>query len=211
MFRKFFKTVVVNLKAHSTILLAGVLSLGLPLTAVFAGSLEVDAVHSKVEFTVPHMVIASVTGRFDKFEATSKFDEKTGRFNDLVVKIKTDSINTNDEKRNGHLKSPDFFDAEKNPVITFAGSGSVVLKPGVPTKLPGTLTLRGVSKQISLTVTYKGTVKDPSGNLKYVFEANTKINRKDFGIIWNKPLDNGGVLVGEDVKIQIAVEANPMS
>ncbi|WP_244939912.1 YceI family protein [Leptospira adleri] len=211
MFRKFFKTVVVKIKAYFRILLLAVLSMGVPLTTVSAGALEVDAAHSKVEFTVPHMVIASVTGRFDKFEGTSKFDEKTGRLTDLVVKIKTDSINTNDEKRNGHLKSPDFFDAEKNPAITFAGSGSVVLRPGVPTKLSGTLTLRGISKQIGLTVTYKGSVKDPSGAIKYVFEANTKINRKDFGIIWNKPLDNGGVLIGEDVKIQIAVEANPTS
>ena len=125
----------------------------------------------------------------------------------VVVTIQAASISTNEPKRDEHLKTPDFFDVANQPTITFK---STSVKPtGKDTyEVTGNLTLRGVTKQIALPVTFLGEGKDPWGNEKMGFELETTLNRKDYGISWNKTLDQGGLLLGDEVKVQISVEAN---
>lgn len=174
---------------------------------LFAGNVTIDTAHTKVEFTVVHMMVSNVTGRFDKFEGTAVVDEKTSTISKINFKIQTASINTNQEKRDGHLRSADFFDADKNKEITFTTDKPVVLKKGQAVQLPGVLTLRGVSKPVTLSFVYRGSVKDPMGKTRYGFDGSLKINRKDFGVSWNKPMDGGGLVVSEEVTISLAGEA----
>lgn len=174
---------------------------------LLAGNVTIDTAHTKVEFTVVHMMISNVTGRFDKFEGTAIVDEKASTISKINFKIQTASINTNQEKRDGHLRSADFFDADKNKEITFTTDKPVVLRKGQAVSLPGVLTLRGVSKPVTLSFVFRGGIKDPMGKMRYGFDANLKINRKDFGVSWNKPMDGGGLVVSDEVTIAIAGEA----
>lgn len=174
--------------------------------ALPAAEVQIDKSHTKVEFSVTHLTITDVTGRFDDFSGTGTFDEKTGLLSAMTVKIKTASINTNDEKRDEHLRGTDFFDAGKNPEITFVLTKPVTLVKGGTAQLQGTLTLRGVTKPITLVMTYRGSVKDPWGNVKAGFALTGKVNRKDHNVSWNKAMDNGGAVVGDVVQINIAGE-----
>lgn len=167
---------------------------------------QLDAAHSEVGFSVKHLVIATVKGNFKKFEGTFNFDDAKGELSDVDVKIDATSINTNEPKRDEHLNSPDFFDTKTHPAITFK-SEKVDNKKGKPSKVHGTLTMRGVAKKVVLDIDYKGSVKDAWGNDKLVFTATGKINRKDFGVSWNKSLDKGGVAVSDDVNIVIEGQA----
>ncbi|MBI5216780.1 MAG: polyisoprenoid-binding protein [Ignavibacteriae bacterium] len=166
---------------------------------------KIDASHSKVLFTVSHMVISEVTGRFTDFDATliqNGNDFSSGTLNAI---IKTASVNTDNDARDKHLRSADFFDAEKNPEITFVSKSFE--KTGKDTyKITGDFTLRGVTKAVSLDAKFNGTMKDPWGNTKAGFKATTTINRMDFGAKWNKALEAGGLLVGENVDITLQVE-----
>lgn len=171
---------------------------------------QLDTTHSEVGFNVKHLMIANVKGRFPKFEGTFQFDDAKGELSDLDVKIEAASVNTNEPKRDEHLQSPDFFDTKNNPNITFK-SEKVESKKGKPSKVHGTLTLRGVAKKVALDVDYKGMVKDAWGNDKVVFVATTKINRKDFGVSWNKTLDKGGVAVSDEVTITIDGQAQKVA
>ncbi|MCE9598119.1 MAG: YceI family protein [Spirochaetia bacterium] len=175
-------------------------------SSAFAGELTLDKSHTKVEFTVTHLTISEVTGRFDDFSAKGTFDEKTSALTGLQVNIKVESVNTNDADRDKHLKSADFFDAGKFPEITFKQTKPTVLRKGVPTPVMGELTMRGVTKPVTLVLVYKGTVKDPWGNTKAGFAATTKVNRKDYGVSWNKTMDTGGAVVSDEVSISIAGE-----
>lgn len=186
---------------------AVVLTTALSAAALFAGDVQLDKSHTKVEFNVTHLTISDVTGRFDEFEGKGSFDEKTGVLSALDVKIKVKSINTNDEKRDDHLRSADFFDASKYSEITFVLTKPVTLVKGGTANLQGNLTMRGVTKPITLQMNYKGTVKDPWGNVKAGFILTGKVNRKDFGVSWSKNMDNGGAVVGDIVTINIAGEA----
>lgn len=171
---------------------------------------QLDTTHSEVGFNVKHLMIANVKGRFPKFEGTFQFDDAKGELSDLDVKIEAASVNTNEAKRDEHLQSPDFFDTKNNPNITFK-SEKVESKKGKPSKVHGTLTMRGVAKKVALDVDYKGMVKDAWGNDKVVFVATTKINRKDFGVSWNKALDKGGVAVSDEVTITIDGQAQKVA
>lgn len=171
---------------------------------------QLDTTHSEVGFNVKHLMIANVKGRFPKFEGTFQFDDAKGELSDVDVKIEAASVNTNEPKRDEHLQSPDFFDTKNNPHITFK-SEKVESKKGKPSKVHGTLTMRGVAKKVALDVDYKGMVKDAWGNDKLVFVATTKINRKDFGVSWNKALDKGGVAVGDEVTITIDGQAQKVA
>lgn len=171
---------------------------------------QLDTAHSEIGFSVKHLVIATVKGRFAKYEGTFNFDEAKGELSDVDVKIDATSINTNEPKRDEHLNSPDFFDTKANPTITFK-SEKVDSKKGKPSKIHGTLTMRGVAKKLALDVDYKGVVKDAWGNDKIVFSATGKINRKDFGVSWNKSLDKGGVAVGDEVTILIEGQAQKVA
>jgi polyisoprenoid-binding protein YceI len=166
---------------------------------------KVDAAHSKVQFTISHMVISEVTGRFKDFDVTI-----TNMGNDFAnskvnATIKTASISTDNEKRDGHLRSADFFDVEKFPEITFVSKSFVKSGKDVY-KVSGDLTMHGVTKSVVLDTKLSGETKDPWGNSMSAFKATTSLSRKDFGIVWNKTLEAGGVLVGENVDITINLE-----
>lgn len=179
---------------------------------------NLDTSHSSVGFSVDHLMISKVSGRFDKYEGQFSFDEKTGKLNALTAKIDLDSVNTNEPKRDEHLRSADFFgvrDASKKIVeakrwMTFSG-GEATVKKGSPAKLEGKLTLNGVTKPVTLTLNYKGTVKDPWGNQKLGFEATGVVERKLFGLAWNKALETGGFVVGDKVTINIEGEATAVA
>jgi polyisoprenoid-binding protein YceI len=173
----------------------------------FAGPFKLDPAHSEVGFSVKHLVYANVKGRFNKFDGGFSYDDKTKTVSNIDVKVDTTSIDTNDKKRDDHLMSADFFDAKKNPTLTFKADKIAGVEPGKTFKVPGTLTMRGVSKPIALEVEFRGLTTDPWGNEKLIFGATSKIQRKDWGINWNKALDKGGMVVGEDVVINVEGEA----
>ncbi|WP_411823074.1 YceI family protein [Leptospira sp. 'Mane'] len=177
------------------------------LSGAYAQNFKVDNTHSSVGFKIKHLGIATVTGSFKDFDAKFSFDEKTNSLSIVDATIQVDSINTNDAKRDDHLKSKDFFDEDKFPTISFKVSKPISVKKGSVAKVPGELTIKGVTKPAILNVKYTGIAKDPWGNTKLGFEADTKIKRADFGITWNKALETGGVLVGEEVDIKIEGEA----
>lgn len=152
-----------------------------------------DASHSSIRFAIMHMMVAKTTGQFSDYEikVTSSKDD----FSDAQVelKIKASSISTGDENRDKHLKSPDFFDTEKNPEITFKSTSFKKVK-GNQYKVEGELTMRGVTKKVTLDAVYGGTKKDPWGNTKAGFAIMGKVNRTDFGINWNTDIEGGKIL-----------------
>ena len=165
----------------------------------------VDPTHTEVQFKVKHLVISTVTGTFNSFSGnvTSEGDD----FDNAKVEfsIAANSIDTNNADRDGHLKGPDFFNAEKYPSLTFK-EGTLKKTSAHAYTLVGQFTIRDVTKTIELDVEHGGTVKDPWGNTKAGFEINGKINRKDFGLTWNALTETGGMVVGEEVKLHINVE-----
>lgn len=182
---------------------------------VYAEKYTIDIAHTGVNFKIKHLVIASVSGRFEKFEGMIDFDEKTKKINSVEAKIDVDSINTIEPDRDKHLRSADFFGTRKEDgslveskrYMTFKMK-KATNKGDKPTSVEGDLTLNGITKPVTLDVDYKGAVTDPWGNEKIVFVATTKIVRKDFGLAWNKKLDKGGYVVGDDVSVTIEGEAN---
>jgi polyisoprenoid-binding protein YceI len=166
----------------------------------------IDPSHSGVHFSVRHMVVSKVRGRFPKFEGTVSFDEAAPAAGSVSVKIETASIDTGDAKRDGHLRSPDFFDAEKYPEITFR-STKVQPSGGKRYRVTGELSIHGVAKEVVLDAELLGAAKDPWGNQRIGFSASTSIDRKDYGLNWNQLLEAGGMLVGEKVEIELEVEA----
>ena len=163
----------------------------------------IDPTHTEVQFKVKHLVITTVTGRFDQFEgaATSERDDFDGA--EVNFSIDVASINTNNADRDTHLKSDDFFSAEKFPKISFRG---VLKNDGGDYKLDGDLTIRDVTRPVTLDVDYNGTVQDPWGNTKAGFELSGTLNRKDFGLTWNTITEAGSMLVGEEVKLVISTQ-----
>ncbi len=164
-----------------------------------------DIPHSSVGFTVTHLVIAKVHGKFNDFGGTIEFDGKNVEGGSIDVAIQMASIDTDNEKRDNHLKSPDFFDVEKFPVMTFK-SRKIVDEEGNNFKIIGDLTIRDVTKEVTLNAEHHGTVKDPWGGTRAAFSATGKINRQDFGVKWNKALETGGYLVSDEVTIIIEAE-----
>ncbi|HQV69334.1 MAG TPA: YceI family protein [Thermoflexales bacterium] len=165
----------------------------------------IDPSHTNVTFSVRHMMISTVRGQFHKVSGTVDFNPENPATSSIDVKIDTASVDTRDEKRDGHLKSPDFFDAEKFPVMEFK-SAKIEELSKTHGKVHGDLTIRGVTKPVTLDVEYNGTQKAPWGTTSAGFTATAKIHRKDWGLNWNAALETGGVLVGEDVKIEIDAE-----
>lgn len=157
-----------------------------------------DPTHSELGFKVKHLMISNVKGNFTQFEASIEGEDFTK--SPANVTIEVSSVSTNNSDRDNHLKSADFFDAENHTKITFRGHSFSKIDEENYT-LSGTLTIKGISKEISLNVEYGGTNKDPWGNEKMAFAVNGKLNRSDFGLTWNAALETGGVLVSEEVKI----------
>lgn len=183
--------------------LAAVLTLLAP--AVRAETYEIDAVHSQIGFRIRHLV-GKVPGRFTGFSGTIEFTPGKPETWKVAAKIDPATINTDNEKRDGHLKSADFFDVAKYPEMSFK-SVKVADVKGETAKLHGELTLHGVTKPVVLDLELGGTTKDPWGNTRAGFTAAGKINRKDFGIVWNKALDTGGLMLGDDVAVSLDIEA----
>lgn len=181
-----------------------VLSIAIP--SLHAAPYKVDAAHSQVMFKVRHL-ISTVTGRFDKFEGSFDYDSKNLAGFKSKGTIDATSINTNNSKRDEHLRSPDFFDTAKYPTLEFSSTSVSDLK-GTKGKLKGNLTIHGVTKPVVFDVEFLGTGKDPWGNEKAALTATTTINRTDFGLKWNQALETGGVLVGEEVQIILEIEGN---
>ena len=182
--------------------LAALPSLALAETETF----NLDKNHSQVGFKVRHFV-SKVGGRFGDYEGTVNIDRAKPEASSVEITIKTDSINTDNAQRDGHLKSPDFFDAAKFPTITFK-STKIVAKGNNAYDVTGDFTLHGVTKSIVVPVSFLGFIKDPRGGEKAGFEGTTTINRKDYGIIWNQNLDAGGAVLGDDVTVDLNFEAN---
>ena len=176
-------------------------------TGAIAAKYNLDQSHAEIGFGVKHLMISTVKGRFNKFEGGFDYDAAKKEVNNIDVKIDVSSIDTNDKKRDEHLSSPDFFDAKNHPTLTFKGEKITNVTSGKTFKVPGTLTIKGVSKPIVLNAKFEGAMTDPMQNERVVFSANADINRNDYGVSWNKKLDKGGVVVGDEVKIQIEAEA----
>lgn len=172
-----------------------------------AQSYDIDSAHSGASFSVKHMMVTNVSGRFSSVKGKVVYDEKDLAKSSVEAEIDINTVNTNEPKRDGHLKSPDFFDAEKFPTMTF--KSTKVYKAGGVTKVDGNLTLHGVTKPVTLTLEeLSGEIKHPMGTIVRGAVAKTKINRRDFGLVWNKALDSGGVMVGEEIAITLEIEAS---
>ena len=165
---------------------------------------NLDLDHSTIEFRVAHMIISKTTGRFTDYAGFIGMDAEAGTVKAIETTIKAGSVNTNHEKRDAHIRNVDFLDVEHYPTIIFkmksykkAAKGFIAV---------GDLTLHGVTKEVTLAGQYNGATKDPWGNTRAGFSAEGKLNRKDFGMVWNKTLDSGGLVVGDEVQIRLEIE-----
>lgn len=176
----------------------------LALPAEAAEVYNLDKGHSEVSFQVRHLV-TNVRGRFNDFEGTVNLDPANLAQSSVDFKVKAESIDTASADRDKHLRSADFFDVEKYPEITFK-SKSIKAAGKDRYDVTGTFTMHGVSKEITLPVTFLGTAKDPWGGTRAGFETATTLDRKEYGIVWNKALDSGGTILSDDVKVAINLE-----
>ncbi|MGH9068295.1 MAG: YceI family protein [Acidimicrobiales bacterium] len=168
------------------------------------GTWQIDPSHSSVEFSVRHAMVSKVKGRFTAFSGTITIEDDPLR-SSVEASIDLASVDTHDGKRDAHLRSPDFFDVERFPTMTFVSSG--VREGSGGHVLTGDLALHGVTRALALDLEHNGTGGDPWGGTRTGFTATTEIDRKDFGLTWNAAIETGGVVVGDKVKITIEVEA----
>lgn len=170
---------------------------------------NIDAAHTLVEFSAKHMMITTVKGRLADVSGSLKIDEAHPERSSVEVELTAASIDTRSEQRDQHLRSADFLDVEHFPVVRFRGNRVVGarLEPGKSFQLIGDLTIRDVTREVTLDATFEGRGRDPWGGERVSFSASTKIDRRDFGLTWNTALEAGGVLVSNDIKIQIEVQA----
>lgn len=174
-------------------------------TAVSTRTYAIDKTHSEAAFQVRHL-ITKVRGRFADFAGTITFDAAQPERSSVTFTVQTASIDTSTPDRDTHLRSEDFFAADRFPTLTFVSTG--ITRTGDDAfAVEGDLTIRDITRRITLPVSYLGSAKDPWGNEKIAFETEITINRKDFGLLWNAALETGGFLVGEDVKISVSVQA----
>lgn len=188
-----------------------VLTLGMALLLTGAGTgraemarYDVDLDHSTVEFRVAHMVISKTTGRFTDYTGFIEMDPDTMKVRNLEAVIQTASVNTGQAKRDAHLREADFFNVEKYPTMTY--KLKTYRKEGEDYVAIGDLTLLGVTREVTLVGRFNGLTKDPWGNTRVGFTAEGKLNRKEFGMNWNKVLDNGGLVVGEEIYLKLDIE-----
>ncbi len=168
----------------------------------------IDPDHSGVTFSIRHMMIAQVRGQFCKVEGTIYFDPLDIQQSSVDMSIDASSVSTGIQKRDDHLRSPDFFDVDKYPTITFRSS-SIHSVDGKTARANGDLTMHGITRQVTVLVEFSGPVKDPFGDGTSIgFTASATINREDFGIMWNHPMENNGMMIGKDVQLSIDLEAD---
>jgi polyisoprenoid-binding protein YceI len=169
------------------------------------GTYALDVSHSHVGFSVRHLMVSKTKGRFTDFSGTVAIGEDP-LDSSVEVDIHVASVDTRDETRDGHLRSPDFFDADVHPAITYRSTKVTPAGKGTWT-VEGDLTVRGTTRSVPLEVTFEGGAKDPSGGTRIGFSARTELDREAFGLTWNQALETGGVLVGKQVRIDIEAEA----
>ena len=167
--------------------------------------LKIDKSHSEVGFSIKHLMITNVNGNFSDYDADIVYNVESKKFEKFDASVMTKSINTGIEKRDNHLRSADFFEVEKYLKMTFTMNSYTLDED--EGKLTGDLTIHGITKKVTFKVENNGMIKDPWGNTRTAFTLEAKINRKDFGLNWNKALEAGGVLVGDKVKITVEIEA----
>lgn len=168
------------------------------------GTWTLDPAHTSIEFVARHLMVTKVRGGFGDFTGTIEVAEEPAD-SKVSIEIKTASVATGSADRDGHLKSPDFFDVENHPTMTYVSTG--VRDTGEGYQLLGDLTVRGVTKPLTLDFEYLGVMNDPWGNAKAAFTASGDVNREDWGLTWNAPLEAGGVLVSKKAKLEIEVQA----
>jgi polyisoprenoid-binding protein YceI len=169
-----------------------------------AGTWQVDSSHSSVEFTARHLMVSKVRGRFTSFSGTIEVAEDPLQ-SSLQASVDLASVETHDEKRDGHLRSADFFDVENHPQMTLVSTG--IRPDGDHYVLSADVTVRGITRPVEFDLEFNGVERDPWGGTRAGFTATTEVNRRDWGLEWNVPLDGGGLLVSEKVKITLEVEA----
>src|SRR3989338_2470585 len=194
-----------DIKMRLKSIVFAIVGLALTLSPVYAAAYKVDDAHSTIGFKVRHL-FSNTQGNFNKFEGAIDYEPGKPETWKAEGKVDVASINTNNSKRDEHLRSADFFDAAGFPEITFTTT-KVTDATDTTAKLEGTFKMHGVEKPVVLGVTIHGAGKDPWGSTRAGFTAVTKINRKDFGITYNQKLDNGGLLLGEEVEITLEIEA----
>lgn len=170
---------------------------------------ELDPAHSQAEFVVKHMMITKVRGRFATVNGVVELDEGDPTASRVEVEIDAASIDTREEDRDTHLRSADFLDVENYPTLTFRSKRveGLELEPGTDFRVVGDLTIRGTTKEVTLDAVFEGQGTDPWGGDRLGFSADTKIDRREYGLEWNQALEAGGILVGNDVKIHLEAQA----
>ncbi|MBE7324609.1 YceI family protein [Nocardioides sp. Y6] len=169
------------------------------------GDYTIDPSHTRLGFSARHAMVTTVRGQFTDFSGTAHVDTANPANSSVSVTIQTASIDTGSEDRDGHLRSADFFDADNNPTITF--TSTKVERDGTDWEVTGDLTIKGVSKPVTIVFEENGSAQDPFGNVRIGFEGQTAINRKDWDLTWNAALETGGVLVSEKIKLEFDVSA----
>lgn len=184
-------------------LLAIALLLAAP--TAFAATYQIDPAHTQIHFTIPHLMVFKVRGNFNDFTGSIEADAATNSLTKATATIQVASIDTSNQKRDDDLRSTNFFDAKQFPQMIFVSKK--VAGSGADITVTGDLTIKGTTKEVVLKGGFLGAATDPWGNKRAGFEATGKINRKDFGLTWNKALETGGVVVGDEVEIGLEVEA----
>lgn len=178
-------------------------------TSTTTSTWNIDPAHSAIEFSAKHLMITTVKGRLADARGAIVVDEATPANSSAKVEFDAKSIDTRSEQRDEHLRSPDFLDVEKFPTISFTSHRVVgaSAQPGSQFQVIGDLTIHGATKEVVLDATYEGRGRDPWGGERVSFSADTKIDRREFGLVWNAALETGGVLVSNDIKIHLEVQA----
>ncbi|MBC8424915.1 YceI family protein [bacterium] len=186
-------------------IVVGTLALLVLTAGAQAATYAIDNSHSSVSFKVRHMMVSKVTGVFESFSGTVEFVQGDPKAWSVEAVIDVATINTNDGKRDDHLRSPDFFDVETHPEMSFKSTGVEV--DGGDYVLTGEFTMMGVTRPVELELEFNGEIEDPWGNTRAGFSASGKLDRRDFGMSWNTAMDKGGIVVGNDISIELEIEA----
>jgi polyisoprenoid-binding protein YceI len=174
--------------------------------AELTGTYEIDPAHSTVGFAVKHAMVSTTRGHFAAFSGGATIDSANPETSTAFLEIDATSVNTGSDQRDGHLRSPDFWDAENNPKITFRSTSAKL--DGDELVMTGDLTIKGITKPVDITWEFNGVAKDPFGNNKAGFDGTATINRSDWGLTWNAALETGGFLISDKVKLVLEIEAN---
>ncbi|MBC7713171.1 MAG: YceI family protein [Rhizobacter sp.] len=174
---------------------------------VYSKDFELIIEHSKVAFDVDYMLMTKVEGHFKKFQGTFKLNNAENDISNIKIIVDSNSVDTNDGKRDFHLKGHEFFFAANYPEIIFEAPGPIKIETGKKIVIGGYLTMRGIKRPLILEGIYKGKLKDPWGKENYFFTLSGELDRKTYGVVWNKTMDNGSFLIGDNVRISLTVQA----